>query len=460
MTDLLIGQTDKATSFNLDGSGIYTQIGSQAVLIGVSKFGNQVLQAVDQASRTRTGFQMPVGVWLGPDGWSSRWDSDITQVSWSDPANFWEEHRSQGMAALEEAYYKALGFNQEPAQFPGRSQTPRLDLYLAIHLCDPASQELWPRLLELCRLARVAFTELVITLFVASDLVRIRHYLPDEAVAFQKNLSLLSNELLISANEEETAGRFGWCYWIDSLDMNSRPLQPVEADETSNPTSSLAQAQQAADMIALLCAGLRNLPAYEQTSLTALSHSLRNQPPASRVSTLGSASLVLPIMALQQRASNELALRLLIEVLNSPARPGDLPEARLLFDQWMDEFGLTQQELRRSLQKDLSGEPLVFVVEPLHLEQVPDDALIDLLLNWDFLLWQRWNHPASAAHILVQNADLMVDRAGAVLDGNYPTVLKSLEVSGRPLASLPKHLPASRMRQGGLKSSQEARVTG
>jgi len=287
-----------------------------------------------------------------------------------------------------------------------------LDLYLVFHLHDPFARSVWHKMLASARSAYVPFADTIFTLIVATDSPAFPHLSPDEARAVLSGLDTLAAECLAATDESEPAGRIGWCYLLDTIDSAGRPLKPLNTDSNSNSITTL-QAHMVAEFIALLRAGLRGAPAYQRTSLANIGRAFRGRPASAWISTFAAGSLALPVSAIAERARDALARRLLADHLLGKDTATDLPSARSLRARWLAECALTPTGLRSRIARDQNAQPLSFPIEPPQLGEIPDDRLIDHLLNWDTLLWQRWNRPDGLSAQMALSSEAVLEEADA-----------------------------------------------
>jgi len=394
-----------------------------AIVIGLGKFGRQVLAGLHLAAGARTGLPRPLGLWAGPAGWSLEWTGEVTD--WPDPSTWWQTHAGSGAAVLQDTILRVLGAAElRPAT---------LDIYLVAHLHEPFARELWPPVLTVARAASPPFADYVFTLILATDSSAFPYLPPAEARAVLASLDTLADELIAATDPRELPGRVGWCYLLDTLDTHGHPLKPLRDGQDNDP--SAIQSHMVAEFIALLCAGLRQTPAYCRTSLADLRHDFRDRASAAWVSTFAAGSVVLPIPAIVGRARDTLAQRLLADHILGPDMPGDLPAARRLRTRWLEECPISASDQRNRIGRGRSGEPLTFSFEPPKVNAIPDDGLVNHLLNWDMLLWQRWHRPDAPATQMARNADALITEINAWLAGELNRLLQ-VECGGVRVAAL------------------------
>lgn len=415
-----------------------------AIVIGLGEFGQQTLLALDAAVRTRHILPAPLGLWAGPNGWSLQDVENLKSTSnpsdgWPDAAEWWQAYATAGAEHLQAAFLRALRASP-PALSTTKQEQAALDVYLIAHLHESFALNLWHKVISSARATHTpAFgMDHIYTLILATDSLAFPLTPPTNADALLTNLDTLEAELL-AADERELPGRVGWCYLLDTLDTHGQlltPLQVVPEGNLDGPNHTwLLQAHQAAEFIALLAAGLRHTPAYERTSLAHIHRDFRNQPPKARVSTFAAGSLTLPVSSIAERMRDILAHRLLADYVLGQDMPTDLPAARKLRARWLAECTLTPSDIRSRLARDRGGQLLEFPVEPPQVESVPDDSLINHLLNWDILLWQRWNRPDAPPAQLTRNAEALVAEAGGWLEREIADLLQH-EIGGARVATL------------------------
>jgi hypothetical protein len=205
-------------------------------------------------------------------------------------------------------------------------------------------------------------------------------------------------------------------------------------DSTSNSNSELSlQAHHTAEFIALQCAGLRRSAAYRRTSLADLVQEFNHEAVTARVSAFAAGSLALPIPALAKRACDSLVQRLLTKFLLGGEKPGDVPAAQQLRTRWLRDNALAPRELRRQIMRGPSGQPLAFPIEPPQVERVPDEWLVDHILNWDTILWGRWHSPDAPAAQMRRNAEAVIAEAGGWVEYELNRLMQS-EIGGMRVA--------------------------
>ena len=426
---------DKAASFS-SATGRHESIlspGMPSVVIGIGYFGREVLAALDLAGTTRPYVADHVGLWAGPDGWRQEWTGEPALDSWPAAAAWWQTHGDTGGKTLQTAILEALNSSG--------MNLGTLDIYLVAHINDPFGRELWMQVLSAVRAAYVPFSDHLFTLILATDSPSFPLLTPLEARSILDNLDSLAAELLKSTNERELPGRVGWCYLVDTLDIHGSPLKAWQGGPAAKRTdtkirdSATLQAHTVAEFIALLSAGLGRNQAYQRTSLASLSRDLRNRAPAAWVSSFAAGSLVLPIPLIAERACDDLAHRLLASFIIGGDMPGDLPAAQKLRTRWLAECTLDPCALRSRISRDQGGQPLVFPTEPPSVKQIPDERLVDHLLNWDTLLWGRWSHRDGAPAQMTRNADGLLAEADGWLTREMEELLQH-EVGGARLGTL------------------------
>ena len=407
--------------------------GMPSVVIGIGHFGHEVLAALNLAGTTRLHVTDHVGLWAGPDGWSQEWTDEPALDTWPAAAAWWQEHGDAGAQPLQTAILEALKRSG--------MDLGTLTIYLIAHINDPFGRELWMQVLSAARAAYVPFSDHLFTLILATDSPSFPLLTPLEARSILGSLDVLAAELLKSADEHESPGRVGWCYLLDTLDIHGSPLKAWQGEpaakgaETEIRDSSTLQAHMVAEFIALLSPGLDKSQAYQRTSLASLSRDLRNRAPAAWVSSFAAGSLVLPIPLITERARDDLAHRLLTNFIIRRDMPGDLPAAQKLRTRWLAECTLDPRALRSRISRDQGGQPLIFPVEPPGVKQVPDERLVDHLLNWDTLLWGRWSHREGPPGQMARNADGLLVEADGWLTHKLEELLQH-EVGGARLGAL------------------------
>lgn len=190
-----------------------------------------------------------------------------------------------------------------------------------------------------------------------------------------------------------------------------------------------------AEFIVLAVAGLRRTPAYRSVSLSRLAQEMRDEKAQPLVATFAAGSELLPVTALARRGRDALAYRLLAGYLVGRERATDLPAAGKLCRRWLAEQALDLGGLRLRIEHDRQGLPLQLALEPPEVGRIPDEWLVDSLLNWDTLLWKRWQRPDGPAARMAENATRLAERAGAWLDEELDELLQR-EPGGIRLAGL------------------------
>jgi hypothetical protein len=92
---------------------------------------------------------------------------------------------------------------------------------------------------------------------------------------------------------------------------------------------------------------------------------------------------------------------------------------------------LSPVELRSIIRRDFGGQPLEFPIEPPSLDGLPDELITNHLLNWETLLWQRWNRTDSPKARMVHNAQRVVSEASAWLKRELGKTVQTAESGAR-----------------------------
>jgi hypothetical protein len=427
-----------------------------SVVVGIGDFGRQVVGLLKLVTGSRSGLSRLVTLWTGVDGWyvdsTESLEADLQETGNIDVNQWLEMHATTGRKLLQQSILEAVSIPSTNGR-PNKDESKTLHLYLVVHLNEATGRTLWQPVLDLMRAANVPFGDHIFTLIVATDSLSFHHFKADDAQELLDALETLSDELVAVADEYEESGRIGWCYLLDTVDMDGRPLHRAKekrneengilADPLSlGSTEDLGlekprwlQAHQATEFIALLCAGLGGTPAYQRTSLSHLRRDFRAGKPVAWVSAFGAGSAVFPVAALLERARELLTHRLLVDYILGKDRPGDLPAARRLRDRWLTNCTLEPDGVRRRIMRDAAGYPITFPVEPPLVENVPDERLVDHLLNWDTILWQRWRRPDGPPARLGQSATALAQEAVTWLKSELDLLLER-ELGGIRRASL------------------------
>jgi hypothetical protein len=413
------------------------QPGMPAVVIGIGDFGRQLWEALSLVRQRRPSLSRLVGLWASPAGWHIAGDEQAETRSeatlYTGVAEWLEMHAASGHKLLQESVLQAL--SMPDTTIPGESRPETLNIYLVAHLNEPLGRALWHPVLALARAARVPFADHVFTLILATDSLTFSHLTPIEAQALLTTLDLLSVELTAAADESETPGRIGWCYLLDTVDLHGRPLPAADEALVNSLPPSAQQVHHTAEFIALLSSGLCRAPSYQRTSLAHLKRDFRDRGAAARVSVFGAASALFPIAAMTARANQELAHRLLADFILGADKPGDLPVAWQSRTRWLSDCAIEPGSLRQQIMHGAQGHPITFPIEPPQVEEVDDERLVDHLLNWDTILWQRWHRADGPPARLSQNSMTLIQKAVDWLRLELDGLLQS-KLGGVRLATL------------------------
>lgn len=425
-----------------------------AAVIGLGEYGRQVLVALQQAAATRPALPSTPALWASPEGWECEGqiatEAELSEEAWSAPEEWWTQYGPGAQPELKELILRALYAAGDGQATDELAADRSLDVFLVAHLHEPLARELWTEVLAAARAAYNPFADLVFTLILAVDSLAYRDFVADEATSLLASLDKLAAELEEAFDEGEPAGRIAWCYLVDTLDIHAYPLRPlatqVDGDDGKNvirtappPAQRMVyQAHMTAEFMALCRGGLRHSPAYQATSLSQLRRELRHHTAAPWISTFGAGSFVLPLPVIADKARDTLARRLLSDFVLGKARPGDLPHARRLRARWLAHQTLEPKQLRRQIQRDSAGNPLVFPVEPPELEKVQvewDEQLVLYLRDWEHILQQRWHRPDGPPEQMARQATDLTEEAATWLDKEMQTLLQK-ELGGVHVAHL------------------------
>ncbi len=422
------------------------------LVIGLGDFGRLALDVLRAAAASRPSLVGVQGLGYGPEGWQPAWPGSPIRL----------EGAPAPAASLEPAALLAQALAGEFCLRPVQGQpeeTPPggpLDIYLLAHLDEDLARGSWrPLLRALRRAAMQDRISCVFTLLLAAHTSAWVQADAGQAGELLQALFALEEELLAASREAEHPGRLGWCYLLDTRDASGRPLAAIGGRrESSQLRPAAIQAHLAAEWIAQLHAGLRRSPAYRQCSLADLQRQRRSQPARARLSLFNAASLALPLRFLPpipcphpglplpqdtQGGLHHLALarRLLEEIAARPQDARLLPQVHSLRQRWSVDCGLAAAAVRRWLcgaGADPGCDPPGLPLDPPGLEGLAVSAWAGRLQEWEAWLEGRWEGPDSPAKLAEKQARLLVERAGAELDGRGRRLLQR-SPGGAPLAA-------------------------
>lgn len=388
---------------------------SPSLVVGIGEFGQAALRSLHLAAQVRPGLSFVLPVWVAPQGWQFDWPEKVSSEDYPEPEQWLQEHLEAGVHHLRQVVIRAWRAVQNGISI-ALSNMDILDVYILASLQEPFGRELLKPVLNVCRQAQSTSSDYVFTLILAFDTLTFPKFDPIEARKILVSLEVIAEELIASSDENELPGRVAWCYLLDSTDTHGHPLKPLKDQMRLRISIQELQADMAAEWISLLIAGLRHNPAYKRTSIVNIRRAFRDRPPTAWASSVGVGSFILPVRAIAESARDDLVGRILTNIILGHDQPNDLPSARRLRSLWLAECMLSPSDLRSRIKRDLGGQPFEFAIEPPSLEGIPDEAIINHLINWDILLWQRWNRSNSPKQRMAYNAKAIVEEARSWLE--------------------------------------------
>ena len=262
---------------------------------------------------------------------------------------------------------------------PVEGSQPMLDIHILGQLEDPLTQNLLLPLIDLLSKHHPASLRYRLYLYLSCDST-------SWAALDQKKKSEIStfanrlNKLLAQQTNRKTGGDgdLAICYLVDTVNEDSRALAaPTGGDRHS------AQGQLTAGMLALLfCSEILNTEAHETCLARPLVKQNRLSSTSGYVSTFSLNSLVYPVFEARRLFLLSSARQIL--ELFAPEQSLHLEEETGTTEQFFTGLKLDRVSMNEWIGRDeSSGQPYHFTFDPLLLDDVPEDALVDVILSWD-----------------------------------------------------------------------------
>jgi hypothetical protein len=374
-----------------------------STLIGLDSWGQKVTGLYQRVTRSRAGINSSAYLLSAqPNGWVQGSEATETTFTYPDVSAWWQQHGETGAHLSQTLLLQAISKNA-----PGKlSLTATCDVYLVASAHEGFGRESLFRAIEMLKKVAPQNVELVFTLILAIDSPSLP-FLPDSERA---NLNAFFRRLadLLVASEDYALKRIGWCYLLDTIDLHSGQLQPIQglfsgvAPADYHPND--LQAHQAAELLFALATGIARLPDYRQTELALLHHHNRGTNSLPLVSTAAAGSLALPAENLTRKAVLNLSVRILKQGLIGTEQPSDLPTAQKMLSRWQNQCGVQREFVLQAINRQAGGQPIPFETPAPRTDLIEDERLVDSLMNWDRMLEDRWNHPNGPVKQIQRNA--------------------------------------------------------
>lgn len=268
-----------------------------------------------------------------------------------------------------------------------------LDIYLIGRIDDPYLQTVLLDAVALLRRARPKALPFTLGFFLGVDSPRLARIPADERQALVTFIDRLDGFLAQDRKREDASeDGVGWCYLVDSLDRDGRPIAPISGARDVSADPGLLLAQVVAGYLALVIGSeMHERSEYRRLSLDNLVKSAALDPERGYCSSFSCAAQVLPVREIEQQSARRLGADLLRQF--DLARTADRGVASELAAEFFIVHNLRRPVVEGRLSRDEDGKPVHFDLDPADFALVPDEELVDRILSWDAFIARNRMRP-------------------------------------------------------------------